>query len=80
MDEKTRKNIANNLTRLRKYYWLTQGNVARQIGVAGSTLSSYENTGVVPESKLEALADYYEVTLESLSGSWVEVTKQLTPP
>lgn len=80
MDEQTRKNVSNNLKRLRSYYWLTQKVVAKQIGVAESTMSSYENTGFVPESKLEVLAYYYEVTPESLLGPWPEVEKQLTPP
>lgn len=80
MDEQTRKNVANNLTKLRSCYWLTQKVVAKQIGITESTLSFYENTGAVPEPRLRALAEYYEVTPESLLGPWPEVCKQLTPP
>ena len=80
MNEQARRNIADNLTRLRKYYWLTQKHVAKQLGITESTLSHYENTGAVPDFRLEVLAWYYEVTPDSLIRPWSEVSKQLSPP
>lgn len=68
---KTQLSIQEKLEDLRKERKLTQDIVAAAVGIAGSTLSKYENK----ENKeyniaiLNSLADYYGVSLEWLVGN-----------
>lgn len=54
---------------LRNRSGLTQMDLAKKLGVAKSTISMYENGQREPEFEtLEALADYFNVTMDFLLG------------
>lgn len=63
------KDFSAMLKYLRNRSGLTQMEIAKKLGVAKSTISMYENGQREPEFEtLEALADYFNVTMDFLLG------------
>lgn len=59
--------FADNLMELRKYYALSQEELAARIGVSRQTLSKYETGESLPDiEKCKALADVFGVTVDDL--------------
>lgn len=62
-----RNNIANNLSMLRQYHKYSQEEVAEHIGVSRQAVAKWENGETVPDIlNCDALAEFYDVTLEDL--------------
>lgn len=66
------------ITELRKNKGLTQNEMAKILGVARTTYSSYEQNRRVPDTEIQnKIADFYNVTLDYLHGregvpSWAD--------
>ncbi len=76
MEQNIERNIANNLTELRKARELKQSDLSKEIGYSDKTISRWENGSSVPDiTTLVKLAEFYNVTLEDLiSENAVEKT------
>ena len=68
------------LKRIRVDAGITQDDLANELGIKRATLSHYESDRIVPPpSKLKALANYYDISLERLMKkipASIEVTDQ----
>lgn len=65
--KKQKNNIANNLSMLRQYHKYSQEEVAEHIGVSRQAVAKWETGETVPDIlKCDALAEFYDVTLEDL--------------
>ena len=72
-------NIGERLKRLRTENGLTQKQVAEQVGVAVSAISSYESSVRLPSySVLVKLAKLYHVTSDYLLGAEKRITLDIT--
>ncbi|AMP60861.1 helix-turn-helix transcriptional regulator [Enterococcus faecium] len=61
--------FGNRLTELRKQRNLTQNDMAKLLGVARTTYSSYEQGRRTPDVEIQnKIADYFGVTLDYLHG------------
>lgn len=61
--------FSNNLKRLRKSKKLTQIQLAEKLGVAKTTLASYEQGRRMPDIEIQnKLADIFDVSLDQLHG------------
>lgn len=61
--------FSNNLKRLRKSKKLTQIQLAKKLGVAKTTLASYEQGRRMPDIEIQnKLADIFDVSLDQLHG------------
>lgn len=61
--------FGNRLTELRKQRKLTQNDMAKLLGVARTTYSSYEQGRRTPDVEIQnKIADYFGVTLDYLHG------------
>ena len=59
--------FADNLMELRKYYSLSQEELAEKIGVSRQTLSKYETGESLPDiEKCKALADVFGISVDDL--------------
>lgn len=64
------RNICNNLKQLRILHNLSQAQISTDTGIPRSSLAAYERCGEISDARLTALANYYEVSVEDLLGSW----------
>lgn len=61
--------FSNNLKRLRKSKKLTQIQLAEKLGVAKTTLASYEQGRRMPDIEIQnKLADIFDISLDQLHG------------
>lgn len=73
-------NLAEQLRRLRIKNKLSQEDLARILGLARSTISSYENGSRTPDiDTLTRIASYFEISLDELLGHQVEPKAQNEP-
>ena len=60
--------IANRLRGLRELNGLSKGEVARGIGTCRQTVCNWEEYGCISLNDAVKVADFFEVSLETLSG------------
>lgn len=69
MDE-IKKNLAKNLTTLRKNKGLTQIELAKELNYSDKSISKWENEDAVPDIEvLKNVADFFDVTVDYLISS-----------
>lgn len=69
MNEKNNEKTANRLKQLREKTGLNQSQLAKKIGISEQSISKYERGERKPKiDKLEALADFYGVTVSYIKG------------
>lgn len=62
-------NFSNRFKILRTSKRLTQDEIAKKLGMSKSTISMYENGNRAPDLEtLEAIADFFNVTIDYLTG------------
>ena len=62
--------LAENIAKYRKANAMTQERLAEALGVTCASISKWERGAASPElDKLRAIADYFGVTLDELTGS-----------
>lgn len=60
----------NRLRQLRKENLKTQADLAKELGVARSTIAEYERGNIIPPTKIiEGLAKYFDVSTDYLLGN-----------
>ena len=63
--------IGTNIALLRKNKGITQEELAKNVGVSAQAVSKWENGGVPDTELLPVVADYFEVSVDSLFGRMV---------
>lgn len=73
-------NVANNIKFLRKKHGLTQDDLAKKLGVSRYKIGSYEENRALPKlSLLQFLADYFNLSLDSLVNNQLEKGETTSP-
>ena len=73
--------LKDNLVMLRNMYGMSQEEIAEKIGISRQAYAKWENGATVPDiEKCKRLADYYNVTVDSLLKTETEDKIGMIPP
>ena len=73
--------LKDNLVMLRNMYGMSQEEIAEKIGISRQAYAKWENGTTVPDiEKCKRLADYYNVTVDSLLKTETEDKIGMIPP
>ena len=73
--------LQDNLLMLRNMYGMSQEEIAEKIGISRQAYAKWENGATVPDiEKCKRLADFYDVTIDSLLKTETEDKIGIIPP
>lgn len=80
MDE-IKNNLSKNIVKLRKEKKLTQLELANKLNYSDKSVSKWENGDTIPDIEvIKRLADFFNVSVDSLIGSPDNLTQKENPP